>query len=76
MFYIIGYARPRLPPVAQIINESRIAHGEATEQRRRHPAVLQKAVNTIEEGTGHALAFPNESSQIGNILLLSIFLLV
>lgn len=76
MFYIARNARPRLSPIAQIADESRIAHGEATKQRWRHAAILQKSVNTKEDGAGHAIAFPNESGQIGNVLLMSNFLLV
>lgn len=60
----------------QVADESGVARRFSPEYGWGQAALFQKLINAREQIVGHGAAFPDESEQIGNILVLGDFLLV
>jgi hypothetical protein len=68
---LAGFAAP-----PQVADQHWVARRFAPEYGWGQTAFFQKPIDAREQIVGHGAAFPDESEQIGNILVLGDFLLV
>jgi hypothetical protein len=76
IFDALNQPHTRFAATPQVADQPGIARRFASEYSGRQAALLQKSVDALEQIGGHGAAFPDESEQIGNILVLGDFLLV